>query len=120
MFNWYQSTVNMQNLPRLYKTRKEPVLDPGTTRHQQAGTGIWRRDTPRKAQKQHYKKVAKYKSNAKWQASRRTGVEAVNQVFGANEVEIKQKSLEVIRLIRQADQALDKICKFIADCTEYV
>jgi hypothetical protein len=47
-------------------------------------------------------------------------VEAVNQVFGVNEVEIKQKYLEALRLLRQADQALDKICKFIADCTESV
>jgi hypothetical protein len=38
-------------------------------------------------------------------------VEADNQVFGANEVEIKQKSLEAIRLLRQADQTLYKICK---------
>ena len=47
-------------------------------------------------------------------------MEAVNQVFGASKVEIKQKSLEALRLLRQADQALDKIHKFIADCTEYV
>jgi hypothetical protein len=33
MGKWYQSTVNMQNLPRLYKIRKEPILDPGATRH---------------------------------------------------------------------------------------
>ncbi len=47
-------------------------------------------------------------------------MEAVNQVFGANEVESKQKSLEALRLLRQADRALDKIRKFFADCTEYV
>ncbi len=47
-------------------------------------------------------------------------VEAVNQVFGANEVEIKWKSLEACRLLRQADQALDKIFKFLADRTELV
>ncbi len=47
-------------------------------------------------------------------------MEADNQVFGTNEAEIKQKSLEAIRLLRQADQALDEICEFIADCTEYV
>jgi hypothetical protein len=75
---------------------------------------------PRKAQKQHYKKVAKFKSNANWQGSRRNDVEAVNQVFGTNEVEIKQKSLESIGLLRQADQALDGIRKFTADCIEYV
>ncbi len=55
-----------------------------------------------------------------WQCSRRNDVEAVNQLFGTNEVEIKQKSLEALRLFRQADQALDKICKFIADFTECV
>ncbi len=42
-------------------------------------------------------------------------MKAVNQVFGANEVEIKWKSLEALRLLRQADQALDKIGKFFAD-----
>ena len=110
----------MRNLPRQYKIRKKPILDPGATRHQQAGTGIWHRDTPRKAQKQHYKKVTKYKSNTNLQGSRCNDVEADNQVFDGNDVEIKQKSLEAIRLLRQADQALDKICKFITVCTEYV
>jgi hypothetical protein len=47
-------------------------------------------------------------------------MEAVNQVFGANEVEIKWKSLVALRLLRQADQALDKIHKFLANCTEFV
>jgi hypothetical protein len=87
---------------------------------QQAGTGIWHCDMPRKAQKQHYKKVAKNKCSTNWQGSRRNDMETVNQVFGTNEVEIKQKSMEAIRLLRQANQALDKICKFITDCTEYV
>jgi hypothetical protein len=120
MGEWYQSFVNMRNLPSLYEIRKEPILDPGATRHQQAGTGIWHCDMPRKAQKQHYKKVSKNKRKTNWQGSRRNDLEAVNQVFGANEVEIKQKSMEALILLRQADQALDKICKFIADHTEYV
>jgi hypothetical protein len=47
-------------------------------------------------------------------------MEAINQIFGKNKVEIKRKSLEALRLLRQADQALDKICKFIADCTTCV
>jgi hypothetical protein len=47
-------------------------------------------------------------------------VEAVNQVFGGNKVETKQKSLESLRLLRQADHALDKIHEYFADCTEYV
>jgi hypothetical protein len=38
-------------------------------------------------------------------------VEAINQVFGANEMEIKRKSLEALRLLMRADQALDKIHK---------
>ncbi len=38
--SWYRSTVNMQNLPKLYKIRKKPILDPGAMMHQQAGTGI--------------------------------------------------------------------------------
>ncbi len=109
----------MQNLQRLCEIRKEPILDPGATRHQQAGTGSWCCDTLRKAQKQHYKKVTKNKCNTNWH-SRHNGMEAVNQVFGANDVEIKQKSLEALRLLKQADQALHKVCKFITDCTEYV
>ncbi len=39
-------------------------------------------------------------------------MEAVNQLFGANKVEINQKILEALRLLRQADQALDKVCKY--------
>jgi hypothetical protein len=52
--------------------------------------------------------------------ARRNDVEAVNQMFGANKVEIKQKSLEALRLLRQADHALDKFCKYLEDRTEYV
>jgi hypothetical protein len=35
--SWYRSNVNMQNLPKLFKIRKKPILDPGATMHQQAG-----------------------------------------------------------------------------------
>ncbi len=47
-------------------------------------------------------------------------MEAVEQLFGANKVEIKQKTLEAPRLLRQADNALDIICKYLADRTENV
>jgi hypothetical protein len=86
--------------------------------HQQAGTGIWCCHKPKKAQKQH--QVFGNQRNRNRQGSRCNNVEAVNQVFGTNEVEIKQKSLEALRLLRQADQALDKIHKLLADCTEFV
>jgi hypothetical protein len=88
--------------------------------HQQARAGIWHCDTLKKAQKQHHKKVAEKQRKRNQQCSRRNDVEAVNKVFGVNEVEIKWKSLEALRLLRKSDQALDEICKFIADCTEYV
>ncbi len=88
--------------------------------HQRAGTGIWRRDMPKNVQKQQHKKVARNKHNTNWQGRRRNDVEAINQVFGANGVEIKQKSLKALRLLRQADHALDKICEYLADRTEYV
>ncbi len=110
----------MQNLPKLYKIRKKPILDPGATMHQRAGTGIWHHNTPKNVQKQQHKKVARNKCNKNWQGRRLNDVEADNQVLGANEVEIKRKSLEALRLLRQADHALDKICKYLADCTEYV
>jgi hypothetical protein len=87
---------------------------------QHAGTGIWCCDITKNAQKQQHKKFARNKCNRNWQGSRRNDVDAVNQVFGANKVEIMQKSLEALRLLRQADQALDKICKYLTDCTEYV
>jgi hypothetical protein len=87
--------------------------------HPQAGTGIWRCDMPKGAQKQHHKKDAQKQHNRNWQGSRQNDMETVNQIFGANEVEIKQKSLEALRLLRQADQALDKIGKFLADLTEF-
>jgi hypothetical protein len=47
-------------------------------------------------------------------------MEAVNQVFGANEVEIKQKTLEALTLLRQVNHALDEICEYLSDHTEYV
>ncbi len=88
--------------------------------HQWAGTGIWHRDMPKKVQKQQHKKVARDKRNRNWQGSRRNDMKAVNQVFRTNKVEIKQKTLEALRLLRQTDHALDKIDKYLADRTEYV
>jgi hypothetical protein len=75
---------------------------------------------PKDAQKQQHKKVARNKHNRNWQGSRHNDVEAVNQVFRAKEVEIKQKTLEALRLLRQADHALDKPCKYFNDLTEYM
>jgi hypothetical protein len=68
--------------------------------NQQAGTGIWRFGLPKDAQKQQHKKVARNKHNRNWQGSRCNDVEAVNQVFKANKVKIKQKSLEALRHLR--------------------
>ncbi len=48
--NWYRSTINMRNLPKLYKIRKKPITDPGAMMHQRDGTGIWRHDTPKNTQ----------------------------------------------------------------------
>jgi hypothetical protein len=110
----------MQNLPKLYEIRKKPILDPGAMMHQWAGTGIWHCNTPKNVQKQQHKKVARNKRNRNWQGSRRNDAEAINLVFGANEVEINQKTLEALRLLRQADHALDKIHEYLPDCTEYV
>ncbi len=100
--SWYRSTVNMQYLPKLYKirNRKKPILDPGATMHQWAGTGIRCHDAPRNTQKQQHKKVARNKRNRNWQGRRRNDAEAFDQVFGANKVEIKQKMLEALRLLR--------------------
>ncbi len=84
--------------------------------HQWAG--IWHCDTPKNVQKQQHKKVARNKRNRNWQGSRCNDVEAVNQVFGANKVEIKQKTLEAPRLLGQADHALGKIYKYLTDRTE--
>ncbi len=53
------------------------------------------------------------------QGSRRNDVEAVNKAFSANKVKIKHKSLEAIRLLRQADHVLDEICEYIDDRTAY-
>jgi hypothetical protein len=86
---WYQSNVNMRNLPKLYQIRNKCIQNPGATMHQWAGAGIWRHGTPKDAQKQQHKKVARNKCNRNWQGSRRNVVEAVNQVYGANKVEIK-------------------------------
>jgi hypothetical protein len=88
--------------------------------HQQAGTDIWHRDTPKNAQKQQHKKVARNKRNKNWESSRHNYVEAVNQLFGANKVEIKQKMLEALRLLRQAGHALNKVCKYFNNLTKNV
>jgi hypothetical protein len=45
-------------------------------------------------------------------------MEAVDQLFGANKVEIKQKTLEVLRLLRQADQALDEVWEYFGNLTK--
>jgi hypothetical protein len=82
--------------------------------------GIWCCNRTKKAQKQYYKKVAKYKRNRNWQNSRCNNVEAVNQLFGANKVEIKQKTLEACGLLRQADHALDEACKYFDNLTKDV
>jgi hypothetical protein len=99
----------MQNLPKLYKIRKKPILDPFAMMHQLVGTGIWQHDTPKNTQKQEHKKVARNKCNKNWEGSMHNDVEAVNQLFGANKLEIKQKMLEALRLLRQADHALSKV-----------
>ncbi len=81
--------------------------------HQRAGTGIWHHDALMNTQKQQHKKVTRNKHNRNWQGSRRNDMEAVNQQFGVNEVEIKQKTLEALRLLRQADHALDEASTLI-------
>jgi hypothetical protein len=57
MGSWYQSTVNMRNFPRLYKIRKGPVLDPGATMNQQAGTGVWHCNATKKLRRIKTRKV---------------------------------------------------------------
>jgi hypothetical protein len=79
-----QSTVNMQNLPRLYKTRKEPIQDSGATVHQAAGAGLWHHVTKQKPPRKRNKKVARNHGNVNWQGIRHNDVDAVNQAFGAN------------------------------------
>ncbi len=69
--------------------------------------GIWCCGTVKKAQMQYCKKVAKYKSNVNWKGGRCNDAEAVNQLFGANKVEIRKKTLEALRLLRQDDHALN-------------
>ncbi len=87
--------------------------------HQRAGTGIWCHNMPKNTQKQQHKKVARNKCNRNWHSSRCNDMEAVNQFFGAKEVEIKQKMLEALKLLlRQADHALDKVCKYFDDLTK--
>jgi hypothetical protein len=64
--------------------------------------------------------VAKYKSNVNWKGSRHKDVEAVDELFGANKVEIKQKTLAALRLLRQADQALDEVFEYFNNLTKDV
>ncbi len=108
----------MRNLPKLYKIRKKPILDPGAMMHQWAGTGIWHRNMPKNTQKQQHKKCTRNKCKKNWQGNRRNDMEAVNQLFGANEVEIKQKTLEALRLLWQADHALSDVCECFENLTK--
>ncbi len=75
---------------------------------------------PRNTQKQQHKKAARNKRNRNWQSSRHNDVEAVDQLFKANKVNIKQKMLEALRLLRRADQALNEVCKYFDNLTEDV
>jgi hypothetical protein len=75
---------------------------------------------PKNTQKQQHKKVARNKHIRNWQGSRCNDAEAVNQLFGANEVEIKQKMLQALRLLRQADHALNKVFEYFDELTKDV
>jgi hypothetical protein len=77
--------------------------------------GTWCHDMTKKAKKQYCKKFSKYQSNMNWKGSRRNDVEAVNHLFGVNKVEIKQNTLEALRLLRRADPALDEVHKYFAN-----
>ncbi len=79
--------------------------------------GIWHCDTMKKAQKQYCKKVAKYESNVNCKSSRCNDAEAVDQLFGVNKGEIKQKTLEALRLLRKADHVLDEVREYFDDLT---
>ncbi len=45
-------------------------------------------------------------------------MEAVDKLFGVIKMEIKQKTLEALRLLRQADQALDTVHEYFDDLTK--
>ncbi len=47
-------------------------------------------------------------------------MEADDQLYGANKVEIKQKMLEALRLLTQADQALDEVREYFDNLTKDV
>jgi hypothetical protein len=112
----------MKNLPKLYeiRNRKKPILDPGAMMHQWAGTGIWHLGMPRNTQKQQHQKVTRNRRNMNWQGSRHNDLEAVDQLFGANDVEIKQKTLEALGLLRKADHVLDEVRKYFDNLTKDV
>ena len=74
----------------------------------------------RNTQKQQHKKVARNQCNRNLQGSRCNDAEAVNRLFGVDEVKIKQKTLEALGLLRQADHALGKVCKYFDNLTKDV
>jgi hypothetical protein len=88
--------------------------------HKQAGTGIWHCDRKKKPPRKRNKKVARKHSYVNKQGIRCNDVEAAIQAFCMIKMGIKHKSLEAIRLLRQADCILDELCKYIDDCNAYV
>jgi hypothetical protein len=47
-------------------------------------------------------------------------VEAVDQLFGVSKVEVKQKMLDALRLLRRADQALNEVHEYFNNLTKDV
>jgi hypothetical protein len=64
--------------------------------------------------------IIRNRHNRNWQSSRHNDVEAVNQLFGANKVEINQKMLKALRLLRQADHAVNEVCEYFDNLTKDV
>ena len=123
----YKSKVKLHHVVTLFKDREPPILDPGAyPNYYSGGTGIRHcnqpKEPPRNAthHENHHHHCCAGNSNINWQDSR-DDVTGVNHAFGGSMNEdIKQKILRAIKLLKDAESAIDKVCTFISDCTAFV
>jgi hypothetical protein len=110
--NWCHSSTKMRNISTHFIIWQGSVLNSSTSMHQHARTGIGGCDKANKAPRKRSKKRA-HVCNVSWREDNCDDLNTVNHFFGANEENIKPKSLKALRLLRQAESTLDEIFTYL-------